>query len=164
MPSDVGERGSHEAAGLEGRRRELVAFFAGGMSSYIFRSCSRLSAPLAHCDGAQVCARHRAGAVRTYTGRVMRVLAVVFLVLIATMPVLDALSCPDGCTTSHRQLVDQNHGMESHDGACLLCTGGYADTSMRAVLAVDADCSTVLLPAERLTSYVPPTLHRPPRA
>jgi hypothetical protein len=101
---------------------------------------------------------------RDYTDHVRRVLAAMLLVLAATLPVIDTVSCPDGCTEAHHEFIDAGSCTGSHDAACLLCVGGYGIARAASILiAADSVSPLAVPPSPHIISNTPPSLDRPPR-
>jgi hypothetical protein len=69
--------------------------------------------------------------------RVRRLIAVVMLVLFATLVGVDALCCPDGCTGDTDATITQPRPA-SADGACILCLRSFETAAHLRLLECDA--------------------------
>jgi hypothetical protein len=95
---------------------------------------------------------------------VRRGIAAILLVLTCTIPVLDTLACPDGCTNASRQVMGVASSDTVHEGTCVLCLGGYAVTVISQVMASSDRLSPLsVVPASGFISNTPSSLDRPPR-
>lgn len=99
-----------------------------------------------------------------YTDNVRRMLAAFLFVLAATLPVIDTVSCPDGCTEARHEFTSDDSETGSHSGACLLCAGGYGIAGAPTPLIVGDSVSALSIPTPpRTISNTPTSLDQPPR-
>jgi hypothetical protein len=99
-----------------------------------------------------------------YTDAVRRTLIGFLLVLAATLPVIDTVSCPDGCTEGRHELTGRGSETGSHEGACLLCAGGYGIANIATAQIAFDFVSPLSVPAPpRIISKTPRSLDHPPR-
>jgi len=60
---------------------------------------------------------------------VRKLLAVVILVVIASLNAIDGICCPDGCT-HQRESASQQSNDHSGDGSCMLCLGSIVSAAI----------------------------------
>ena len=75
-----------------------------------------------------------------YNHNVRRAVAVVVMVVFASLIAIDGMCCPDGCT-HEEQASSQQHSPQSGDGSCMLCLGG-----------IDSAAATPVSPSKLVTS------------
>jgi hypothetical protein len=68
----------------------------------------------------------------TYNHDVRSFVAVVVMLVFATLIAVDGLCCPDGCT-HEQQAAAQQHDQEPGAGSCMLCLGGIDSAAPQAL-------------------------------
>lgn len=96
-------------------------------------------------------------------GLVRRLLALVMLVMFASLNAIDGVCCPDGCT-DEQQSSSERHTPDAGGGTCALCLGGVDSSTRQHFLP----CGVVTdglepPPPEHHLDALPDPLDHPPR-